>query len=73
MYTGGRSDLMAKKFREAIESTPTLNIPVVVRFQGLNQEEAVETMKNCSYKDLHIAYDIDEAAKLAVKLAGRVK
>jgi succinyl-CoA synthetase beta subunit len=72
-YTGGRSDSMAKKFCEAIESTPKLNIPIIVRFQGLNQDEAVKILTDCSYKDLHIAYDIDEAAKVAVKLAGRGK
>jgi succinyl-CoA synthetase beta subunit len=72
-YTGGRSDSMAKKFVEAIEETPELNVPVVVRFQGLNQSEAVKILSDCSYNDLHIAYDIDEAAKMAVKHAGRGK
>lgn len=72
-YTGGRSDAMARKFVDAIESTPRINIPVVVRFQGLNQDEAVKIVKNSSYKNLHIAYDIDEAARVAVKLAGRGK
>ncbi|KFN38154.1 hypothetical protein KN63_05725 [Smithella sp. F21] len=72
-YTGGRSDAMARKFVDAIESTPRINIPVIVRFQGLNQDEAVNIVKNSSYKNLHIAYDIDEAARVAVKLAGRGK
>lgn len=71
-YTGGRSDSMAKKLVEAIESTPRLNVPVIVRFQGLNQEEAEKILSACSYKDLHIAHDIDESARMAVTLAGRV-
>ncbi len=70
-YTGGRSDTMAKKFVEAIESTPRLNVPVIVRFQGLNQEEAEKILAGCSYKDLHVAHDIDESARMAVALARR--
>ncbi len=72
-YTGGRSDSMAIKFVEAIESTPTLQVPVVVRLQGLNQEEAIRIISNCNYKNMHISYDIDEAARMVVKLAGRGK
>lgn len=70
-YTGGRSDAMAKKFVEAIEDTPKLNIPVIVRFQGLNQDEAENILAGCRYKNLHIAHDIDESAKMAVTLARR--
>jgi succinyl-CoA synthetase beta subunit len=70
-YTGGRSDFMAEKLVEAIESTPRLNVPVIVRFQGLNQEAAEKILLACSYKDLHIAHDIDESARMAVTLARR--
>ena len=72
-YTGGRSDAMAKKWVEAIEDTPKLNIPVIVRFQGLNQDEAENILAGCRYKNLHIARDIGESAEMAVKLAGRGK
>ncbi|MBU0544561.1 MAG: acetate--CoA ligase family protein [Proteobacteria bacterium] len=72
-YTGGRSDTMASKFVEAIESSPALQVPVVVRLQGLNQEEAIRIISNCNYKNMHIVYDIDEAARMVVKLAGRGK
>lgn len=72
-YTGGRSDTMARKFVDAIEANPRVNIPVIVRFQGLNQEEAEKICRNSSYKNIHIAHNIDESAKMAVKLAGRGK
>lgn len=72
-YTGGRSDTMARKFVDAIEANPRVNIPIIVRFQGLNQEEAEKIIKNSVYKDLHIAHNIDESAKMAVKLARREK
>lgn len=70
-YTGGRSDVMAQKFVEAIESMPDLNIPIIVRFQGLNQEEAEKIVSSCTYDNIHIAHGIDESAKTAVKLARR--
>lgn len=72
-YTGIRGDAMAQKLVDAIENTPGFTIPVVVRFQGLNQEIAERILRNSRSKYIHIAHTIDESAKMAVEIAGRGK
>jgi len=69
-YTGARSEIMAEKIIEAIESTPELNVPVVVRLQGLNQDQAETVLSNAACANLHTAKTLDDAVALAISLAG---
>ena len=68
-YTGGRSQMAAQKICEALESLPDFEIPVVVRLQGKNEEEALEILSLCKHPALKVARDPDEAVRIAVALA----
>lgn len=67
-YTGGRAEKMAEKIVDAIEGNRALNIPVVVRIQGRNEEKANRLLQSCNYPLLHIAETIEDAVEKAVKL-----
>jgi succinyl-CoA synthetase beta subunit len=68
-YTGGRSQMAAKRICEVLESMPDFEIPVVVRLQGKNEGEAIETLSSCKHPALKVAKDPDEAVRIAVAIA----
>lgn len=70
-FTGGQSEIMARNITIALETIPSLNIPVVVRLQGRNEKEARRILSNCTYENLKLANSFDEAVDLAAKYGGR--
>ena len=73
-YTGARTDIMAQKILEALPNIPNLNIPVVIRLQGKNEEIAQKILPECKLPYVRTAETLDKAVELAVKLArGEVK
>ena len=65
-YTGGRSQMAAQKICEVLESRPDFDTPVVVRFQGKNEDEAFDVLSRCKHPALRVARDPDEAVRIAV-------
>lgn len=70
-FTGGQSEIMASNIATALETIPSLSIPVVVRLQGRNEKEARRILSNCTYKNLKLVDSFDEAVDLAAKYGGR--
>lgn len=68
-YTGGRSQMAAKRIVEVLESMPDFDIPVVVRIQGKNEEEAFQFLLSCKHPALKVAKQPGEAVRIAVELA----
>jgi len=68
-YTGARTDIMAQKILEALPNIPHLNVPVVIRLQGKNEEEAQRILAECQLPYVKTAETLDKAVELAVKLA----
>lgn len=68
-YTGARTDIMAQKILEALPNIPHLNVPVVIRLQGKNEEEAQRILSECQLPYVKTAETLDKAVELAVKLA----
>lgn len=68
-YTGARTDIMAQKILEALPNIPNLNVPVVIRLQGKNEEEAQRILSVCQLPYVKTAETLDKAVELAVKLA----
>jgi len=61
-----RCDIIANGLLEAIKTHP-MNVPVVMRLVGTNQEEGRALVKDAGL-DVHWADDLDEAASIAVKV-----
>ena len=72
-YTGGRSQMAAEGITKALDEMPDLKIPVVVRIQGKNDEEAFEILSRCKHPALRISKWPDEAVQIAVQLANQGK
>jgi len=62
-----RCDIIANGLLEAIKTHP-MNVPVVMRLVGTNQEEGRALVKDAGL-NVHWADDLDEAASIAVKVA----
>ncbi|MCA1554849.1 MAG: hypothetical protein LC737_10760, partial [Chloroflexi bacterium] len=69
-YSGGQLDCMARDIVDALAAHPLVSIPIVVRLQGRNEDDVKRILHACTYPQLHIANDFDEAAKLVCSLAG---
>ncbi len=59
-----KADTVARGVREALE-TMALDVPVVARIKGVNEEQAKEILREVG---MHPAESIEEAAELAVKV-----
>jgi succinyl-CoA synthetase beta subunit len=68
-YTGARTDIMAEKILEALPRIPNLNIPVVIRLQGKNEEMAQKILSECKLPYVKTAETLDKAVELAVNIA----
>lgn len=68
-YTGARTDVMAQKILEALPKIPHLNVPVVIRLQGKNEEVAQKIMSECRLPYVKTTETLDKAVELAVKIA----
>jgi succinyl-CoA synthetase beta subunit len=68
-YTGARTDIMAQKILEALPNIPHLNVPVVIRLQGKNEEMAQKILSECRLPYVKTAETLDKAVGLAVKIA----
>jgi succinyl-CoA synthetase beta subunit len=68
-YTGARTDIMAEKILEALPRIPNLNIPVVIRLQGKNEEIAQKILSECKLPYVKTAETLDKAVELAVNVA----
>jgi len=68
-YTGARTDIMAEKILEALPRIPNLNIPVVIRLQGKNEEIAQKILSECKLPYVKTAETLDKAVELAVNIA----
>ena len=67
-----RCDRIAKGILEATKLTK-VEIPVVVRLDGTNAKEAIELLKEANIENIYSAHDLEEGAKLAVKLVNGEK
>lgn len=67
-YTGGRCEKVAERIIDAMKNLSQLRIPVVVRLQGRNEDEAQEILKSYDSPLLKIAKSPLEAAEMAVRL-----
>jgi succinyl-CoA synthetase beta subunit len=63
-----RCDRIAKGILEAIKTTK-VEVPIVVRLDGTNAEEASEILRKVSLKNIIPAYDLADGSKKAVKAA----
>lgn len=68
-YSGARLEMLADDVAAALAAHPETRIPIVVRLQGINDEEALETLRRCPYPNLHLSRGFDEAARQAVELS----
>ena len=66
VHNAGRSQMAAERICEVLESQPDFPIPVVVRFQGKNENEAFEVLSRCQHPALRVARGPDEAVRIAV-------
>jgi len=60
---------MAEKILEALPRIPNLNIPVVIRLQGKNEEIAQKILSECKLPYVKTAETLDKAVELAVNIA----
>jgi len=73
-YSGGRTDIMAEKILEGLPRISNLNVPVVIRLQGKNEERAQELLSECQLPYVRTAETLDKAVALAVQISkGEVK
>ncbi|QKG29289.1 ADP-forming succinate--CoA ligase subunit beta [Campylobacter sp. RM16187] len=63
-----RCDRIASGILEAAKSI-NLNTSIVIRLDGTNAKEAMGMLKDANLKNLHIAFNLLDGAKLAVSLA----
>ncbi len=68
-YSGARLEMLAQDVVAALAAHPETCIPIVVRLQGINDEEALETLRQCPYPNLHLSRGFDEAARRVVELS----
>lgn len=68
-YTGARTDIIAQKILEALPNIPNLNVPVVIRLQGKNEEVAQKILSECRLPYVKTAATLHKAVELAVKIA----
>jgi succinyl-CoA synthetase beta subunit len=66
-FTGSRLDVLAQDILDSLSEHPRAEIPIVLRLEGRNQEQAVETLSRCTYKNIHFCDDFDQVAKIAVE------
>ncbi|MDA3886470.1 MAG: ADP-forming succinate--CoA ligase subunit beta [Candidatus Delongbacteria bacterium] len=64
-----RCDRIANGILEATKLTE-VNVPIIVRLDGTNSEEAAEILKNAHLNNIIPAKDLADGAKLAVQAAG---
>lgn len=67
-----RCDRIANGILEATKLIE-VKVPVIVRLDGTNAKEAAEILKGANIANIHSANDLEEGAKLAVKLANGEK
>jgi succinyl-CoA synthetase beta subunit len=68
-YSGGRTDIMAEKILEGLQRIGNLNIPIVIRLQGKNEEQAHKILSECHLPYVRTAETLDKAVALAVQIA----
>ena len=68
-YSGARLELLAQDIVAALAARPETCLPIVVRLQGINDEQALDTLRQCPYPHLRLSQGFDEAARLAVQLS----
>ena len=68
-YSGARLEMLAQDVVAALAAHPETCIPIVVRLQGINDEQALETLRQCPYPNLHLSRGFDEAARRVVELS----
>lgn len=68
-YSGGRLELFARDIVSTLAEHLNAKLPIVVRLQGINDDEAQEILQQCPYENLHFSKGFDEAALKIVELS----
>jgi succinyl-CoA synthetase beta subunit len=68
-YSGARLEILAQDIVAALAAHPETCIPIVVRLQGTNDGEALDTIRKCPYPNLRLSQGFDDAARLVVQLS----
>lgn len=68
-YSGGRLELFARDIVATLAEHLNAKLPIVVRLQGINDDEAQEILQQCPYENLHFSHGFDEAALMIVELS----
>ncbi len=68
-YSGARLEMLAQDIVDVLAARSGKCIPIVVRLQGTNDEQAISILRECNYSNLHLCRGFDDAARLVVELS----